>query len=343
MKVNVSGGFDDTKFGTREGERIQTFATKLAEQVIIQGHELRCGNLSSLDQLVIEAAADAAQQHSERSEEELVVSYVPAGHEMRSMRGTTNESASEDWDSMGGRRPNVPEPIEQADVVILIGGYGIESKTFTAANWAKHEGTPILPVATFGLAAREIYNDLPRNASTKKICGLEIEDLQKLSRAAGSLDTDKKIEDYAALVVSLAELASLSREVFLIMSFGNDDSLRDYRAAVKDVCERAGFNALRADSNAGASEQIIDKVHQHIENCGFVIADLTNERPNVYYEIGYARGLEKQLILTAKEGAEVHFDLQGYSVLRWSGTEQLKETIEPHVGAIASSFGLNVP
>jgi hypothetical protein len=68
--------------------------------------------------------------------------------------------------------------------------------------------------------------------------------------------------------------------------------------------------------------------------------DMTNERPNVYYEIGYAMGLDKRLILTSKSQTPVHFDLHGYNRIEWSGSENLKRQLKPIVSEIARSFGL---
>jgi hypothetical protein len=272
----------------------------------------------------------------------LVVSYVPLGQNARWGRGQVNDSSNADWNSMSGRKPNVPEPIDQADVLIVVGGFGEATGAYTAANWARQVGTPILPVATFGMAARNIYDDLPVGPAGRKITGLGESDLQKLTRNAAVLDDEDKIDAYAKQVVSLAERAALSRVVFVIMSFDRDDTLRDYKAAVAQVCKDAGFEAIRTDTKPAANaHQIVDAIHDHIDACGFVIADLTNQRPNVYYEIGYARGLDKKLVLTSQKGTEVHFDLQGYNRIVWSGSENLKDQLRPVVLEIAASFGLS--
>ena len=104
------------------------------------------------------------------------------------------------------------------------------------------------------------------------------------------------------------------------------------------VCERAIVPALKA---CGFDPKRVDKHNQggllkseiigFIERSGIIVADLTNERPNCYLEIGYAMGIGKfkNLILTAREdhshdspnhargGPKVHFDLAGYDVLFW--------------------------
>jgi hypothetical protein len=51
-------------------------------------------------------------------------------------------------------------------------------------------------------------------------------------------------------------------------------------------------------------------------------------------------GLDKKLILTSKKGASVHFDLQGYTRIEWSGSENLKRQLRPQVEDLARSFGL---
>jgi hypothetical protein len=340
MKIMITGGYDEAAANTDDGRVIIKFAKCLAEQVILQKHQLRCGNVSSLDALIIDSACDAAEAKGLDSGK-IVVSYHPKGTHPRTSRGGVSGSASGHWNLMDGRKLAVPEPINQADVLILLGGYGDASGTYTAANWARQTGTPILPVATFGMASGDIFDDLPDTLEKIKITGLSQDDLQVLTKSQSVLTTDRAIQQYAESVVSLAEKAALSREVFVIMSFEETDDLEDYKAAVEDVCKKAGFQAIRTDSRPAANtHQIIDAVHNHIQTCGFVIADLTNQRPNVYYEVGYAKGLDKKLILTSKKSTPVHFDLYGYNRVEWTGSENLKKQLKPIVDEIARSFGL---
>lgn len=51
-------------------------------------------------------------------------------------------------------------------------------------------------------------------------------------------------------------------------------------------------------------EDIID----YIENCRFIVADMSGHRPNCYYELGYARAKDKQIILTINraDGKDEH-------------------------------------
>jgi hypothetical protein len=340
MKIMITGGYDEAAADTDDGRIMIQFTRRLAEQVILQKHQLRCGNVSSLDAVIIDAACDAAEKIG-LDPGKTVVSYHPKGKPPRTSRGGVSGSAIGQWNSMDGRKLSVPEPINQADVVILLGGYGDASGTYTAANWARQTGTPILPIATFGMATSDIFDDLPNTPERVKITGLNHDELQQLTRSKAILTSDHAIQQYAESVVSLAEKAALSRDVFVIMSFEKTDDLEDYKAAVMDVCKKAGFQAIRTDSRPAANtHQIVDAIHDRIQTCGFVIADLSNGRPNVYYEVGYARGLDKKLILTAKKDTPVHFDLQGFNRIEWTGSENLKRQLTPVVDEFARSFGL---
>jgi hypothetical protein len=198
-----------------------------------------------------------------------------------------------------------------------------------------------MPVATFGMAAREIFEDLKDKPDLAKLTGLDPEDMTLLTTARAVLKSEDRMKSFAQKVVSLAEKAVLSREVFMIMSFSADPQLADYREAVETLCKEVGFDALRTDTRPSTeTHQIVDEIHRMIESCGFVIADLTDARPNVYYEIGYARGLGKKVILTGKKKSDVHFDLKGFSRYDWEGAVNLKDQLRPVLRSIAQEFGL---
>jgi hypothetical protein len=115
--------------------------------------------------------------------------------------------------------------------------------------------------------------------------------------------------------------------VFVIMPFSEE--LEESYFAIKDECSRLGLNAKRVDENVGAG-LIIDEVTDFIESAEFIICDLTKERPNVYYELGYAHGVGNEpldLFLIAKEGTVLHFDIAPYRVYYYRSTEHLRSLI----------------
>lgn len=118
---------------------------------------------------------------------------------------------------------------------------------------------------------------------------------------------------------------------FIIMQIGNSELDAVCRDAIVPALAACGLDAKRIDKhNQGGL--LKSEIIQFIESSEIIVADLTNERPNCYLEVGYAMGVGKfrNLILTARSdhnadhperkpnGPKVHFDLIGYEVLFWT-------------------------
>jgi len=134
---------------------------------------------------------------------------------------------------------------------------------------------------------------------------------------------------------------------FIIMQIGNPDLDQVCTDAIVPAIEACGLDAKRVDKhNEGGL--LKSELIQFIHNSDIIIADLTNERPNCYLEVGYAMGIDKfrNLILTVREdhfpespnfvqgGPKVHFDLGGYDILRWNigEVDNLREELEKRIG-----------
>lgn len=117
--------------------------------------------------------------------------------------------------------------------------------------------------------------------------------------------------------------------VFVGMSF-SDENMNETYTAISDECKRLGLIARRVDQNTG-SGLIIRDIIDLIEESEFIIIDLSYERPNVYYELGYAHGVGNDpidILLIAKEGTEIHFNLRGHRIEFYKSTENLRQIIK---------------
>ncbi len=65
-----------------------------------------------------------------------------------------------------------------------------------------------------------------------------------------------------------------------------------------------------------------------------MIADVTDGRPNVYWEAGFAMGLGIPVIFCCEAGTEVHFNTQQYYHIRFSTTKELKEALINRIQAL---------
>ena len=88
----------------------------------------------------------------------------------------------------------------------------------------------------------------------------------------------------------------------------------------------------RIDRQQGASYEIPARVFQEIDQSRLVIADLTDERQNVYCEIGYAKakGIPFFLTLQRKESGanKVHFDLAPQRYIEYETTHELRDRLK---------------
>jgi hypothetical protein len=103
------------------------------------------------------------------------------------------------------------------------------------------------------------------------------------------------------------------------MYFDDPTSLY-YWEVLKPAIEKAGYQPLRIDKKEYISK-IDDEIIRQIRRSRFLLADLTGERCNVYYEAGFAHGLKLPIFYTAKEGTTLHFDIRQYNCLFWKDDE----------------------
>lgn len=333
LNVLVAGGFDPAAPAAldRNPDQIIEYASCLGQQIIKQGHNLLTGCQTELDKIVAEAADQAliAQGCADAERRQRVISYVLQGQQPVHNFGTVIQSDLPDWD-IGGLQPTPPEVIRNSDAVVLLGGfYG----TFKAANWARLDRKPLLPFAIFGGAAKEVYAEEAKRFDhiyASNITRLEYDQVLK------SLSTDWN--DLASQTVNLAEKIVTSPSVFVIMSFKAEAYYKDLYAAIRRVCEKYDYDARRVDES-NVSKRIIPEITRQVRQCAFVIADITEERPNVYYELGFADGVGKEVIIVAKAGTKLPFDVGDVPVLYWDSFTEFEKELTKRVEKIGTWQG----
>lgn len=116
-------------------------------------------------------------------------------------------------------------------------------------------------------------------------------------------------------------------QVFLGMQF---DGMDDIYKVLKNACSDCGLYPIRVDELHG-SNTIIDEIRELIEQSEFIILDVTHNNANVYYELGYADGVGNtgaDMMLVAKEGAIIPFDIRHRRVLFYNDAFDLQEKLK---------------
>jgi hypothetical protein len=127
---------------------------------------------------------------------------------------------------------------------------------------------------------------------------------------------------------------TIANSVFILMSMDpQDDSLVDVHNAIRAECAAFGLDATRVD-DIEHQDRITDQILQHIASAEFIVADLSGERPNVYYEVGYAHALGKRPVLVRKRDTRLHFDLLVHNVPEYRNIAELQTTLRKRFEAI---------
>lgn len=170
----------------------------------------------------------------------------------------------------------------------------------------------------------------------------------KLNRAQGYIESKEKCTNRRGSM----------RQAFIIMQIGNPDLDIICKEAIVPALKSCGLDPKRVDKH-NEGDLLKSEIVGFIESSDIIVADLTNERPNCYLEVGYAMGLDKfrNLILTAREdhnqdspnyekgGPKIHFDLNGYDILFWdsSNLNKFKEELEKRIKRRLASLASHIP
>jgi hypothetical protein len=320
MRVFVGGSLKEIP---REQGLCREFAAALGTEIVRQGHVLLNGCRGSLDEQVAGAAHEWLASNG-KDPYQLIIGYCAKDCVPGHGYGRIRQSALSDW-QMNHRELRVPEQIELADVTIFIAG---QDGTFWAKNWAFYARKPILGVPRFGGAGEVIYEqELERLRQESPETSEDYENLNQLS---------SDIARYAKETVALAERMVSPRTVFTIMSFKKE--FRDVYNSFKEVCKEFDFDAVRTDES-GSLDRIVPRVEKGIKESAFVIADVTELSPNVFYELGYARGQGKNVILCARTGTTRAFDVADIPTIEWENQEELKDGLRKCIGSIKRKYG----
>lgn len=103
-------------------------------------------------------------------------------------------------------------------------------------------------------------------------------------------------------------MENLDLFAFVLMPFSSDfDDI--YRIGIKETAIDMGIKAERVDEQL-YSEEIIQRIYRQIDLADIVIADMTGQNANVFYEVGYAHAKDKITILLTKNVEDIPFDLR---------------------------------
>ena len=224
------------------------------------------------------------------------------------------------WNSSALKRQE-QESVSDA-FIILGGGAGVEH----SAHLHVSHGKPVFPL------------DLPLGASCNDGIGgasfysrLAIAEPGKFIRNSKE-DTGSKLaylkyqnwisspENYASAIVEFLE-SIITPQVFYIRMLNEDIQefplIENFFRDVVDPVIQINYRAKEIGKGPTTEAFLNVEIFKEINNSSLVIADLTGLRLNCFMEMGFAFGLSRKVILTAKNDTDLPFDPKAIPCFLW--------------------------
>ena len=131
---------------------------------------------------------------------------------------------------------------------------------------------------------------------------------------------------------------SVQRPVcFVIQAFDGGKFDRRYAETIRPALLKADVEPQRADEILGLNP-VIDKIEIAIESAAICIAEVSEDNPNVWLELGYALALNRPTVILCDKAvrAKLPFDIQHRPIILYrtdskSGYEELERDIIKYV------------
>ncbi len=129
-----------------------------------------------------------------------------------------------------------------------------------------------------------------------------------------------------------------SSQAFVAMWF-DDSMIQAYEVGIVPAIKDAGYKPLRIDRKEHVNK-IDDEIIAEIRRSRFLVADFTQgddgARGGVYYEAGFAHGLDLDVIFTCRKDKveALHFDTAHYNHIVWTTPEELREKLKTRILAV---------
>jgi len=150
------------------------------------------------------------------------------------------------------------------------------------------------------------------------------------------------------LLRELRESVRRRNEVFVIMAF-RQETEGFWLDVIKPLEQTLSLRPLRIDkeeTEVAISEEILSAIRRAL----IVVCDLSFERPNCYFEAGYAKGCFRRVLFTARRDHDpratekgefkVHFDVDQLKITWWDPSDfpQAKRELEERVRKILAEI-----
>ncbi len=174
-------------------------------------------------------------------------------------------------------------------------------------------------------------NDISQNIKSIKNSQIQNEELEKLkeeikkTKNSTTIKYNELIQNIDLKETSTGNKIDKLKRVFVIMPY-SEQANKNYQI-IKETCLEQGLEVIRADEMISAGESIAEKIKSLISKSDLIIADVTGNNVNVMYELGFAHGINKPVILLASKIEELRIDVSNYKIILFNESKESKEKL----------------
>jgi predicted Rossmann-fold nucleotide-binding protein len=224
--------------------------------------------------------------------------------------------------------------VHSADVVISIEG---EVGTRSILDVALAIERPILPLPFGGGASKKVWQE--NREDILNWFQIKPDEAEYIERICLEKLIESEIKELAKRVNDCL-LRGFTQGCFVIMQIHKEkDPVFD--KAISPALKANRFQPWRTDRSIFSGD-LIEAIHDGLRHCRFVIADTTDDRPNVMYELGFAHASNKTVILLRHANpdgsiSKPPFDFQNHHILNYTDDlndlrRRLKKIIAKDIG-----------
>ena len=125
-----------------------------------------------------------------------------------------------------------------------------------------------------------------------------------------------------------------SKTVFVLTPF-NDEYDKDYQW-VKEAFVRHKYTCTRGD-DVKVQNNLLPHIIKEMLSSKLVVANISGRNPNVFYELGIAHALGKDVILISRSEKDITFDLSSSQIIIHQDKEDLNSSINEWLVSLLES------
>ena len=127
---------------------------------------------------------------------------------------------------------------------------------------------------------------------------------------------------------------------FVIQPFDKDKFDQRYKDTFEPAIKAAGLDPYRVDKDPSVTIPI-EQIEEGIKSSKICFAEITSDNPNIWYELGFAFAMGKDVVMVIEERQKFPFDIQHRQIINYKTTskndyERLELNIKEKLVALLS-------